>query len=96
MRKGSKFADILNAANQPEEPAAEPLPAPAAIEEPPPAPKQGRRKSGKRSDPDYTPVTIYLKKDTYTQVQMRMLEQGRRREVSDLVQDLLAQWLESR
>lgn len=60
-----------------------------------PAPRQGRRAPGKSSDPDYTPVTIYLRKDQYQRVQVRMIELGRKREVSDLIGELLDDWLVS-
>lgn len=58
-------------------------------------PRRGRKAPGKSSDPDYTPVTIYLRKTQYQRVQVRMIEMGRKREVSDLVGELLDAWLAS-
>jgi hypothetical protein len=47
----------------------------------------------KSKDPDYTAVTIYIRKDTYQKLQMRLLAQGRRREVSELTNELFEGWL---
>ena len=63
---------------------------PASAED---APRRGRPQ-GKRSDPDYTQVTAYVLKDTYKGVQKALLDDEV--EFSELVQELLAQWLKSR
>lgn len=70
--------------------AAQPAAPASPVEE---APRRGRKTPGKSSDPDYTPVTIYLRKTQYQRVQVRMIEMGRKREVSDLVGELLDAWL---
>lgn len=57
-------------------------------------PKRGRPVKGKRSDPNYVTALAYVRKDTYDEVRNRLFLQ--RREYSDLVQELLAEWLESK
>ena len=63
----------------------------------PPAesPKVGRPKTGKRSNPDYTQVSAWVRRDTYARVQDRLYVKENRREFSDLVQALLAEWLKA-
>jgi hypothetical protein len=60
-----------------------------------PTPRRGRP-PGKRSDPDYEQVTAYVRRDTYRAVKIAQLEDGLRHGFSDLVEELLAAWLESR
>ena len=53
-----------------------------------------QRTKGKKGDPDYAQVTAYIKADTYRQTQIRLLElKGKKKEVSELLQELLAEWL---
>ena len=51
-----------------------------------------RNKSGKRTDPSYKQVGAYIKKDTYLQIQRLLLEQPDK-DFSDLVQELLGDYL---
>jgi hypothetical protein len=93
----SKFQGILQQAKdrKPEgeaEEAAPPSPAPAL----PPAPKKRGRPSGKRSDADYVQVTAYIHKDTHRDVKIALLKSGGEKDFSELVDDLLAEWLKSR
>ncbi len=56
-----------------------------------PAPKMGRPKTGKRSNPDFRQITAWVRRDTYLAVQRRLLDtEG---EVSELVQALFEEWL---
>jgi hypothetical protein len=55
--------------------------------------KRGRPAVGKRSDPDYITALAYVRKDTYDEVRNRLFPE--RREYSDLIQELLEQWLKS-
>lgn len=74
-----------------------PLPAPAV------APIQERRgpgrPPGRRSDPDYTQISAYIPLDLLLSVQDALSEERRRkrrrtpRPVSDLIEDLLAEWM---
>lgn len=49
-----------------------------------------KRALGKRSDPDYTQITAYIRKGTHEDV-MRAIY--KRQELSELIEDLLAGWL---
>lgn len=51
------------------------------------------RPKGKRSDPNFTQVTSYVKKETYKQVKRELLDDER--EFSELIQELLEEWLEA-
>ncbi len=85
---------------------AAPQPAPA---ETPPVPEQGseeprrvgRPATGKKSDTEtYRQVTAYVRKDRHDQVKRALFEdslgQDKRREFSELVDELLEQWLQGR
>lgn len=50
--------------------------------------------AGKRGDPDYRQVSAYVRKDTHQKVKMALLEEDR--EFSELVEDLLRDWLAKR
>lgn len=52
--------------------------------------RAGSRPIGKRSDPDYTQITAYVRKGTHEDV-MRAIY--KRRELSELIEELLAGWL---
>lgn len=58
-------------------------------------PKRGRPK-GKRSHPDYEQVTAYIKKETHTAAKIELLKEGQKRQFSELIQELLDDWVESR
>jgi hypothetical protein len=49
------------------------------------------RPLGKSSDPAFTKFTTYIRKTTHRAAKMRLV--GEDRELSDLVEDLLSQWL---
>lgn len=69
------------------------------VEEPPlpsPAPKKRGRPSGKRSDAEYVQVTAYIHKNTHRDVKIALLKSGDDKDFSDLVDSLLADWLETR
>ncbi len=91
----SKFKGLLDAAKsrEPEE-QEEQVNQPQLVAESEP-PKRGRPK-GKRSHPDYEQVTAYIKKDTYQEIKISLLREGQRREFSELVQELLEDWLKLR
>jgi hypothetical protein len=56
-------------------------------------PRRGRP-PGKRSHPDFEQITAYIRKDTHHAVKIRLLQNGRQ-EFSELVEELLGQWLKS-
>lgn len=64
---------------------------------PPAAPaKRGRgRPTGKRSDPDFEQVTSYVRRQTYADVKIALIREGRKREFSELVEELLGGWLKT-
>jgi hypothetical protein len=99
----SKFKDILKAAQDrdKEQPAEKSVAKPAekpevksdsAREGSPPPQKRGRPR-GKRSHPDYEQVTAYIKKKTYKQTKIALLEQEEGENFSELVEKLLSEWL---
>jgi hypothetical protein len=49
------------------------------------------RPLAKRSDTDFVKFTTYVRRDTHRAVKVRLVQQGR--ELSDLVEQLLADWL---
>ncbi|WP_293912157.1 hypothetical protein [Deinococcus sp.] len=57
---------------------------------PVPAKKMGRP-PGKRSNPEYQQVTVLLHSATYTEARKRLLDE--RKDVSDLINELLDGWL---
>jgi hypothetical protein len=54
------------------------------------------RPSGKRSDPDFVQTTAYVRGDTYRDVRIALLQEGEGREYSELVEELLSEWLKKR
>lgn len=51
------------------------------------------RPRAKRSDPNYMQVTAYLRRATYTAARKRLFDDGR--EFSELVEDLVGEWLKN-
>ena len=54
-------------------------------------PRRGRP-PGKRSHPDFEQITAYIRKVTHHEVKIALLKNGRK-EFSELVEELLGQWL---
>lgn len=53
--------------------------------------KNGKSRAlGKRSDPDYTQITAYIKKDTHENVMRKIYKQ---KEFSELIEELLTDWM---
>lgn len=52
--------------------------------------RASKRALGKRSDPDYTQITAYIRRGTHEDV-MRAIY--KRQELSELIEELLAGWL---
>ena len=74
---------------------APPSPTPAAAV-PVQVQRRGRPAVGKRSDPSFEQVTAYIRRDTYQAIKIALLQEGDRRDFSDLTEELLGQWLKSR
>ena len=58
-----------------------------------PAPRKVGRPPGKKSNPDYTQVTVYLRKDNHLAAKKRLLDEGR--EFSELVDGLVSRWVKN-
>lgn len=58
----------------------------------PPIPRG--RPRGKRSDPDFTPVYAYIRKSTHKEVKIKLIQQDNR-DFSELLDELLSEWLKS-
>jgi hypothetical protein len=54
----------------------------------------GRPVKGKRSDEEFEPTTLYMRKKTKQAVRMRLLEEGSKKKLSDVVEELVAEWVE--
>jgi hypothetical protein len=52
-----------------------------------------KRGSGKSSNADYTQVLTYVRRDTHKAVKRALLDDDKERNLSDLVEELLAGWL---
>ena len=87
----SKFRGLIDGANSRNSTA--PEPAPVAM---PTKPRGRGRPRGKRSDPGFEQVTAYIRKDTHRGAKIALLQEGKGREFSELVEDLLAEWLKVR
>jgi hypothetical protein len=58
--------------------------------------KRGRPATGKRSNPNYRQTLLWLRRDTLSATMKRLVTQeGKRFEMSDLIQALLERWLSS-
>jgi hypothetical protein len=57
--------------------------------------KRGRPR-GKRSNEEFVQVTAYIEKQTHRDVKIALLTEGEGREFSELVENLLAEWIVSR
>jgi len=58
------------------------------------AQKNGKLKTpGKRSDPSYTQITAYIKKDTHENVMRQIYK---RQEFSELIEELLTEWMKKK
>jgi len=53
------------------------------------------RPSGKRTNPDYQQVTVYLPRALHDQVKIKLIQEGRK-EFSELVENLLINWIYKR
>jgi hypothetical protein len=79
-KKTSKFQQILKAAE-------------SVREQQPEAKITKTKGSGKRSDPDYVQISAYIRKDTHRQAKRKLLEEGDERDLSDVIEELLKNWV---
>lgn len=62
----------------------------------PAAPAPSALGLGKRSDPDYTQISAYVRKDTYRRVKVRIVESDHDIDLSAVLEGLLAGWVGGR
>ena len=55
--------------------------------------KSEKRTAGKSSNPDFTQVLTYIRKDTHNSVKAALIFDTEKRNLSDLVEELLAGWI---
>lgn len=53
------------------------------------------RPRGKRSNPDYEQVTAYIKRQTYREIKIALLQQEELADFSELIEELLCDWLKT-
>jgi hypothetical protein len=103
MEKGNRFSGLSEARaaqNQPKEPEQNKVlkePAKPATEPPEQSEPETRRRgrpNGKRSNDDYKQVTAYIAMTTYSGTKTRLFQQGNKQQFSELVDQLLVNWLE--
>ncbi len=101
----SKFSTLANLKKQSpaQPPETKPVkrrtaPLPVIQAEHPRTVKHGERAQpatvGKRNNPAYVQRTAYIQKTTDYAVKMKLLQQGGEKEFSELVEELLATWLQ--
>jgi hypothetical protein len=92
----SKFSGALAALNRkPTDSEAAP-PAADAVDAAAITPLESRGKGrppGKRSNVDYRPTTVFLRKRTKNAAQQRLMDDPEGRDLSELIEQLLAQWI---
>ncbi len=63
------------------------------MNEVPAPPAVPAKKLAKSKDPNYVPLTIYVRKDLRNKVQVLLMENGRGRDVSGVIDSLLQEWI---
>ena len=95
MAEPSKYDKALNALRQASSPPSKkvtpPPDTPAAPPQQAPMAKAGR--GGKRSDPDYSPTTFFVRKDTKRKAGRLLEDINAKQDLSDLVEQLLSKWI---
>ena len=57
------------------------------------------RPPGKKSDPEFIQLTSYITRTTHNQIKLELLRdatEGRKQDMSELIEDLLCAWLKKR
>jgi hypothetical protein len=92
MPEESKFSGALAKLKRP------PSPTAATRPDQPPCeaiPSRGKgRPPGKRSDPDYQPTTVLLRKQTKKTASRLLEDTGTGQDLSELIEQLLAEWIQ--
>ena len=99
MAEQSKFAGALGRLNKrPAAPPAEVHKFPALTEPSAPANRtaEGNSRGGKRSNPDFSPTTFFVRKDTKRKAARLLEDTNAGKDLSDLVEELLTSWVSGR
>jgi hypothetical protein len=91
----SKFSRLIDVAKG-REPEPEPTPPPAPPSPAPPLTPRKGRPPGKRSDPRFVQVTAYVPEALHRKVKIRLLQEAKGQEFSELIEELLEDWIGSR
>ncbi len=96
MAEGRKFSALAGIRQQQQEPI-EQTPQ-SALPPPPPVPERAGkgsrgRPAGKRSDPDFQPTTVLLRKATKKAAIRKLEDTDARKDLSDLIEQLLNGWV---
>lgn len=59
------------------------------------APRRVGRPNAKRSDPEFVQTTAYIRKETHRDVKIALLHESGDRDFSELIEELLVNWLKS-
>jgi hypothetical protein len=93
MPEESKFSGALAKLKQ--RPAAQTAPPRSARPAPEAAPVRGKgRPPGKRSDPDYQPTTVLLRKQTKKTASRLLEDANTGQDLSELIEQLLTEWIQ--
>jgi hypothetical protein len=88
----SKFSGILTKLKQPSEETASPGLPQGTVEI---EPVRGRgRPPGKRSDPEYQPTTVLIRKHTKKTAARLLEDTNAGQDLSDLIEQLLTEWIQ--
>ncbi len=90
----TRFSGVLNKTRSlPAEPEPAPTPSPRPVTQEPP--QRVGRPRGKKSNPEYRQVTVYLRESVHRAAQKLLLD-DERKEFSELVDELVSRWVQSR
>jgi len=56
---------------------------------------EAKRGNGKSSNPEYKQISAYVRKDTHREAIKRLADEDGKRDLSDIIENLLNQWLKS-
>lgn len=59
-------------------------------------PSRVGRPRGKRSNPEYEQITLYIRKATHQGIKRALLDTGGEKDFSELAEQLFSHWLETR
>jgi hypothetical protein len=93
---GTRFSSVVKRRQSVPDAEPEIAEAPVATTAAPAAPASAPkiRQPGKKDNPDYVQVTVYLRKDIYKTARKLLIDDGR--QVSELVDDLVSRWISDR